>query len=245
MPHPWGGLMTEVHYALAEIGRLLRRRQTHPPLSSSVRNRQSTDSDEQWAAHLVEFLHSIELPEIDNVGDYEDAKTAKNDLILAVDAYRFMGLLELYGMFPDMIYKAVEDGTILSDLDFGSLVNTLYEVPSHSWLAATASHILSIVCHIPISSSACRMLPAILLSASGHLRYPDSASTSSDEHQIIVDARYFVEARILVLSRKYPQRPLLQMMDIVKEVWQRLDGGGTSAHWIEVAHEKGWQTLIG
>lgn len=35
------------------------------------------------------------------------------------------------------------------------------------------------------------------------------------------------------------------MLEIIREVWHRLDEGNTHAHWLNVLHEKGLRTMMG
>ncbi|KAK3725454.1 hypothetical protein LTR37_000424 [Vermiconidia calcicola] len=252
LPHPWTGLNVEVNYALAEIGRILRRRRTYAAAISDSRPHDNgfSRADMEWATHLESFLHSIDLPNVEEIVDYRDIKTPRSDLIVCADALRFAGLLEIYAMFPRLLREHVADNTTVSGFDFGtSRYDSVYDNESDRHLAAIAIHILDTIKAIPISSSACRLLPILLVIAASQLREPDSTTLPdglhNEQHENIVQARYLVEARMLVLSRKYPQKPLLQLMDIVKEVWQQLDTGSSSSHWMDVAYEKGWQTLMG
>ena len=59
----------------------------------------------------------------------------------------------------------------------------------------------------------------------------------------ITQNRYLVEARMFALSRKGPQGPILKAINIIKEVWDRLDNGHYG-NWIDVMHEKGWQAIL-
>lgn len=141
-------------------------------------------------------------------------------------------------MFPDILSERISN-----ELGCLSTIEQLEPLESaDGWLIAVALHILNAVKQISISSAACRLLPPILLSAASQLRLEPDCSPECREK--VVDARYSVEARMLILSRKYPQRPFLQMMDVVKEVWERLDNETSQAHWMNVMHEGGLLTLI-
>lgn len=252
LPHPWTGVVVEVHFALAEVGRLLRRRRTYTiDVNNTHRGDEAfTQAEREWSANLIRFLHSVELPSDDDVVNYEDVKTPKIELILVADAYRFMALLEIYGVFPQLLRDNITNGGTVSGFEFSMPSHhTVYDNEIDSCLVAIAEHILDIIKPIPISSGACRLLPILLLAAAGQLRFPDTSATpdnlQSQQHEKIVHARGLVESRMLVLARKYPQKPLLQMMDIIKEVWQRLDNADADSHFMDVIFEKGWQTIMG
>ena len=249
-PHPWTGIVPEVYFALAEIGRLLRRQRNVASVSDSGPDKAPSQGDEQWAAALEQFLHSIEIPEPDGVADYNDPKTPKIDLIRVAKAYRRIGILEIYGTFPTLFWDRLNKDPTMQVLesappsDHGGYVGE-----ADSCMTAIAISTLNAIKPISISSGASRLLPMIVMVTACLLRFPDYTTSpdavEADRHDEVGYARYFVEARMLDLSRRYPQRPLLQMIDIIKEVWQRLDDGSTRAHWIDVAHEKGWQTIMG
>lgn len=245
LPHPWTGIATEVQFALAEIGRILRRRRDVAPVID-LNRKVIKEEDEKWAKTLESYLYGVEIPESDDIVDYDDAKTQKSDLISAAEAYRYIGLLELYRAFPELLRNRLEEDSMPDGLRFaGPASHEGYVDEMDSWITAIAIHGLDTIKPIPISSCACRLLPILMVASGGQLRFPDGETSDSDRHDAVVEARYLVEDRMLVLSRKYPQRPLLQMLDIVKEVWQRLDGQSDTVHWIDVAHDKGWQTIMG
>jgi hypothetical protein len=91
--------------------------------------------------------------------------------------------------------------------------------------------------------------PLLLLIAGSRLKIPNDSSSShvqaEDGSNDVMQLRYFVEARMIVLARKYAQKPLQQMLDILKEVWHRLDDGSGRAHWMDVMHAERWQTILG
>ena len=252
-PHPWTGVSAEVHFAVAEIGRILRRRQRRSAMKHHVHRRGSVrtdECDEPWAASLERFLHSIQIPSPNAVIDYADEDTPKSDLVNCANAHRCIGLLELYRAFPQLLeskfstherFPATANGELDVPTDHSSYTNA-----HDSRLCALAISTLQTIQDISIASASCRLQPLILVSCASHLRLPDVAFTPMDERQDeVIETRSFVEARMLALACKYPQRQLLQMLDIIKEAWQRLDNGNESAHWLDVVHEKGWQTIMG
>ena len=248
-PHPWTGLAPEIHFAVAEVGRMLRRRRTHsgarPSDAQTGTSAYISSTDDQWVAALEGFLHGIELPDMEEIADYEDVRTPSGDLVMTADALRFVGLLEIYDLFPGQLMAHAERDTELNGFSFALTDEEHASSVSNPEvaLAAMAAHILEIVKPIAITSAACRFLPFILFAAGCRLKL--NGDISEQQQEEIVQARFLVEARMLLLSRKYPQKPQLQMLDIMKEVWQRLDQGSSESHWMDVADEKGWQTLMG
>ncbi|KAG8627563.1 hypothetical protein KVT40_005046 [Elsinoe batatas] len=256
-PHPWTGIQPEIHFAIAEVGRLLRRRRrqhaalvkTPPPPGQKDR----CQGDESWAIDLERYLKRIHVPGATDIADYDDEETPKQDLVKTAQATMLMGLLELYAAFPQRLEKKIGTEPNFSApfrVDLATSVDhTFYCSLVESWLCAMALHTLQHLQDIAISSSACRSHPLILLSCASQLRLPDKVTPggeASDRRQEQVsDAREWIEARILALSRKHPQKQQLQILDIIKETWQRLDDKSPNAHWLEVTHDNGWQTMMG
>lgn len=221
---------------------------------------QKDEIDEQWSSSLERLLQSIRLPEVQDIEDYGDSYTPKMDLLRAAEAYRFVGLLEVYMIVPSLLEariargeafppSAVEDFTEPSD-DLGFLE------ARDSWLSAIALHTLNLIKDVSIHSATCRMHLLVLVSAGSQLRTPGGSSSSSsssapDEpqnaahHDKVLEGRGFVDSRMLALSRKYPQKQVLQILDIIKEAWDRLDRGEKRVHWLGIAHEQNWQTMLG
>lgn len=75
-PHPWTGISTEIQFAFAEIGRLLRRQR------STSGYLDITDPLEvQFAEKLDGYLTNIQLPTEDQIVDFDDSTTSKQDLV--------------------------------------------------------------------------------------------------------------------------------------------------------------------
>lgn len=240
-PHSWTGLASEAVYVLAEIGRILRRRDKNGLINKI---------DDEWTSILETALFGIETPDVEDVADYNDPKTSKSDLISVAEAYRCIGLIEIYRMNPRLLQSRVREGTmvdILSHLPLSD--NTGYQDELDSMLATIAVHVIESIKAVNITSGACRLLPLILLMAGSQLRMPDTETPNSEKHDLVLEARYVVEQRLTFLSRRYPQRPMSAMLDIVKEVWQRAEGElrrpDANAHWLDVVHEKSWQVMMG
>lgn len=253
LPHPWAGISMELQFALAEIGRLLRRRRTPLGRGKQSAGAESEDDDEKWAYSLENFVLTLQLSGPDEILDYHDANTPKEDLISAADAQRAIALLEIYAAFPECLDSKIDEGWTLPPAHsrnfFPPADHSCFTERLESCLCAIAIHALEIVKEIEISSAACRMLPLIFVSCASHLRVPGQVQSGNDAHECrreeVIRGRSYVEAQMLSFARKYPQKQMLRMCDIIREVWQRLDLGVDRAHWMEVINEKGWQTMMG
>jgi hypothetical protein len=255
LPHPWTGICTELHFALAEVGRILRRRQRKTTTPTEPNDPDSlVVHDERWAAKLEHFLRSIRLPTVDDIVDYDDEDTPKSDLVCIAHAQRYVGLLEIYAAFPQLYGDVSKQRTplpLLHDREPDRSSDNAGDgrTPRDS-LCAIAMNILEIMNDISVTSSACRLLSLILVSCACQLRLPDQSKATeesqSERHNQVITARFIVESRLLALSTRYPQRHMLQTLEIVKEVWDRLDDDKVNkGHWMDVMQEKNLQTMIG
>lgn len=172
-------------------------------------------------------------------------------------ACRNVSLMELYGIFPLMLVERLNHGTESLGLSFQIIFDTdlTLEQREEEWSSSVATQSLELLQYVPITSAACRLQPILLLSIAGQMRYSKSVSQPTqsplesvdDENEICKNVdhnRWFIEARMLALSKKFPQKPLLRMIEITKEVWNRLDSGD-DCHWMDVVNEKGWYTIMG
>jgi hypothetical protein len=261
-PHPWTGVAPELHFALAEVGRVLRRRRSRLAMmgdSYAEERSQKDEMDEQWSRSLERLLQSIRLPEVQDIEDYGDKYTPKMDLLRAAEAYRFVGLLEVYMIVPSLLEARIERGEAFPPSaveDFTEPSDDLGFLDSRdAWLSAIALHTLNLIKDVSIHSATCRMHLLVLVSAGSQLRTSGGSSSSSSStpeepqtaahHDKVLEGRGFVDSRMLALSRKYPQKQVLQILDIIKEAWDRLDRGEKRVHWLGIAHEMNWQTMLG
>lgn len=214
---------------------------------------QTDEIDDQWSSSLERLLQTIRLPDLGDIEEYGDKYTPKMDLLRAAEAYRFIGMLELYMIVPSLLDARIERGERFPASNVEDFEEPIgdsgFLEHRDSWLSAIALHTLQLIKDVSIHSATCRMHLLILVSAGSQLRLP-SATIALDEsanphHDKVLEGRGFVDSRMLALSRKYPQKQVLQILDIIKEAWDRLDRGEKRVHWLGVAHEQNWQTMLG
>ncbi|RYF49782.1 MAG: hypothetical protein EOO38_07160, partial [Cytophagaceae bacterium] len=59
----------------------------------------------------------------------------------------------------------------------------------------------------------------------------------------ILSARDFVIRRLQEFALRLPNKPLRQMIQLIKETWRLFDEG-QDAFWVDVMNEKGWHTVM-
>ena len=254
MPHPWAGVVTEVHFALAEIGRVLRRqRSSRDSMTTDAAqppdNSFSASFDLDWATDLSKFLHAVTIPPVEKIGDFHDKRTSKDDLVRLASAYRLVGILEIYSIFPHLAHEHIQMATTIDGFNFGCMDQDVGNSDSVAKsLPKLAKFVLfSILKPITIESGSSRLLPLLYVIIANHLLLSETRDESdvvlNDDDEI--QPRTLIDERMLEMSRKYPQRPQLQMLDLTRVIWHRLDGESMDVHWLQVMHQKGMQTLMG
>ncbi|RDW93846.1 uncharacterized protein DSM5745_01168 [Aspergillus mulundensis] len=126
-----------------------------------------------------------------------------------------------------------------------------------SWLTEFALTTLSRLKSIPFESRTRCLQPLLLVASSSELRLP---STPSDpmalsangngpcisSHALEVSrTRRFILGRLTALQYVLPPKPISVCLELVSEVWRRMDGGDDGVYWMDVMIEKGWETTMG
>ncbi|KAL4878450.1 fungal-specific transcription factor domain-containing protein [Aspergillus karnatakaensis] len=126
-----------------------------------------------------------------------------------------------------------------------------------SWLTEFALTTLSRLKSIPLESRTRCLQPLLLVASSSELRLPqtptDPLSLSEtgngpciSSHALDVSrTRRFILGRLTSFLHVLPPKPISVCLEIVNEVWRRMDGGDTEVYWMDVMIEKGWETTMG
>jgi hypothetical protein len=249
VPHPWTGIAPTGQFLLAEVGRLVRRERSLDKDSAvDIRRRQENALN---AASLEEDLLALEYPSVDDLADTGDERTPKQDFIVIAEAYRCAGLLELYRVFPSILRKRLgKDKFSASDnVDF-HFPMPRFETPYEDtdiklWLNSLAMHILRSIESLPSSSGTFCIQPLLLVIAASELKFVSSVDFF-DVHandSKILSSREFVIRRLQEFALRLPNKPLRQMIQLIKETWRQSDEG-QDAFWIDIMNEKGWHTIM-
>jgi hypothetical protein len=249
VPHPWTGIAPMGQFLLAEVGRLVRKERSLDKDSAvDFRRRQENLLN---ASSLEEDLLALEYPSVDELADTGDERTPKQDFIVIADAYRCAGLLELYRTFPSILRKrlggAQFDGSQNIDFQFPM---PRFETPHEDtdiklWLNSLAMHILRSIESLPSSSGTFCIQPLLLVIAASELKFVSSVDFF-DVHandSKILSAREFTIRRLQEFALRLPNKPLRQMIRLIKETWRQSDEG-QDAFWIDVMNDKGWHTIM-
>jgi hypothetical protein len=126
-----------------------------------------------------------------------------------------------------------------------------------SWLTEFALTTLSRLKSIPLESRTRCLQPLLLVASSSELRLPPSPSDPLalsangngpcvSSHALEVSrTRRFILGRLTSLQYVLPPKPITVCLDLVNEVWRRMDAGDKDVYWMDVMIEKGWETTMG
>ena len=104
------------------------------------------------------------------------------------------------------------------------------------------------------------MQPFLFVASSSELRLPtvpmDESNTStnnqdnSNEENVshaveVLRTRKFVLGRLTSYLHVLPPKPIHVCLQLVKEVWRRMDAGERDVYWMDVMMERGWETTMG
>ncbi|KAL1306842.1 hypothetical protein AAFC00_005498 [Neodothiora populina] len=266
-PHPWTGIAPRIQMLFAEVGRLVRHYCTMRfSLFSPTGDPLAIDMDSIIIAakDLEEELLSINLPSADDLVDVQDERTHKTDFISIAEATKCAALLEIYRVFPEILehrlgspggmggdaFPQAIPSFFSTDTDYTSTNRSRSTIDSSRWLTSLARHILDVIGKVPTSSGTRPLQLILLTTAAAELRLKGVAVTSpgllaSTTYDLeVAQARGFAMARLNELASRLPSKPVLKIIQLVREVWRRNDAGD-DAFWMDVMTENGWETIMG
>lgn len=109
---------------------------------------------------------------------------------------------------------------------------------------------------IPLESRTRCLQPFLLVACSSELRLPPPSSSPSPDdgsgdlhvssHAIEVSrTRRFILGRLSSFLHVLPPKPIRVCLQLVQEVWRRMDAGEPDVYWMDVMIENGWETTMG
>ena len=238
VPHPWTGIAPTIQILFAEVGRLIRRERMLD-INETVDLCQRQDNLLN-AATLEEDLLEAELPMIDELADPGDERTSRDHFVLIAEAYRCAGLLEIYRVFPCILRKRLGTNrlapasVIAFEFPTPRFDTTYEDTDTALWRNSLALHVLSILETLPTSSGTICVQPILLLAAASELKLVSSLDFfdihANDAR--VLQAREFAHRKLQECSLRLPEKPVKKVLELVKEVWRRLDAGN-DVFWYE------------
>lgn len=259
VPHPWTGFARDAQNAVQKVGRLLRRQRklAFSRRFTSLAHIKQLEKDMATASELEEFLSNMCHPLEATVLDPEDKNTPVWQLLTLAEAYRSVGLIQIYHIFPDILDrrlaregifnpKACHNDNNNSHDDDGAPKNgrTPEKQQRNDWLTAYAVQVLNLMKSIPLESGTRDFQPFILVSLSSELRlapHPppqtDASETGLANHMAGINSqtieisrmRHFIKSRLNSFLHILPPKPIRVCLDIVSTTWEQMDQRATAA----------------
>ncbi|KAH7136776.1 hypothetical protein B0J13DRAFT_449333 [Dactylonectria estremocensis] len=193
-PHPWTGVGHEVQKILCDIGHLVRSQRQHArlPVTITQGHIDRLQNSMIKAFELEGRLLQIALPSEDQVINPADDNTPIQHLITLAQIYRLVGLLQLYRIFPDILWQRLQSDTSELGADVqaffeqvcryatpwdnerGCPTQTLTRHDLGSWLTIFALNTLKLFHHVPVESGTRAFQPFLLVACGSELRVPQS-----------------------------------------------------------------------
>jgi hypothetical protein len=282
-PHPWTGVAPKVQKLFAQVGRLIRnyRKIKAQDAASSLdflsldlglemefpQDSIATIETTAKAQALEEELLSFETPSVSSLVDAGDENTPVQQYIYLAEAYRCAGLLEIYRIFPSILFKRVPftDNTFASSSanQISPFLPIPRTQPPSDFLVSLAMHTISLLEKLPSTSGTRCLQPIVLIAAASELHFSpppisisdplsqftpatsSSISNSLTNREVdIASARRFVTTRLQEFQFSLPAKPIVKAEMLVKETWERADLG-QEVFWMDVMDEMGWKTIFG
>ncbi|UKZ54332.1 hypothetical protein TrVGV298_008140 [Trichoderma virens] len=265
VPHPWTGVSSPIQAIFSRVTKViqsLRRTDRHSDAGSLRYQRLSQD-----ATKLEEALWSVALPGIAEIDDSGDPNTPPHHHILLAEAYLFGGLYQIYRKFPgilrqrrECISSAVWPQLGAKNNPIADWYNSLPNATSNStFLSSLGFGVLTRLQQIPITSGTRSVQAILIFVAAGSLVIPSSfipepnqfhTSLSSREavldldHDHVMGLRAFTISRLASLRTLVHSRPVDLMLQVIKEMYRRLDMG-EKIFWIDLIRDMGCETMLG
>lgn len=170
---------------------------------------------------------------------------------------------EIASIFDSLVGTTSEDGHGNANANTNTNANesevddeALFESLRDNSLTTFALTTMSRLKTIPIESRTRCLQPFLLVACSSELRLPPPCppdesgngdlNLNLSSHAIEVSrTRRFILGRLSSFLHVLPPKPIRVCLQLVQEVWSRMDAGEQNVYWMDVMIENGWETTMG
>ncbi|KAF5630240.1 uncharacterized protein FTJAE_8265 [Fusarium tjaetaba] len=258
IPHPVTGVAHDIHSTLARVGRLVRRNRRRA-MSKQFLTRESileAHREVDEAAELEVFLTNLQVPLESAIVQTGDSQTPTWHLTALAEVYRFVGLIQLYHVFPDTLVSRMN----LQNSHAGGEVAEISAHEAEERLRQFTLKAVEILRSIPAESGTKDFHPFLIVAVCSALTIPvvqvsaspqsmaglgnSLALVAADVHR----ARGFLRGRLQLLLHSLPKNPIQRCIDIVEATWAETDNrsgsSGRPAYWMDVMMQNNWETFM-
>ncbi|KAF5687860.1 hypothetical protein FDENT_5150 [Fusarium denticulatum] len=258
IPHPVTGVAHEIHTTLARVGRLVRRNRRRA-ISKQFLTRESileAHREVDEAAELEIHLTNLQVPLESAIVQTGDSQTPTWHLTALAEVYRFVGLIQLYHVFPDTLVLRMA----LQNSHAGGDVAHVSVHEAEERLRQFTLKAVEILRSIPAESGTKDFHPFLIVAVCSGLTIPvvevsanpqDMAGLGNSLALVAADvhrARGFLRGRLQLLLHSLPKNPTQRCIDIVEATWAETDNrhgsSGRPAYWMDVMMQNNWETFM-
>ncbi|KAF5547694.1 hypothetical protein FMEXI_5020 [Fusarium mexicanum] len=258
IPHPVTGVAHEIHTTLARVGRLVRRNRRRA-MSKQFLTRESileAHREVDEAAELEMFLTNLQVPLESAIVQTGDSQTPTWHLTALAEVYRFVGLIQLYHVFPDTLVSRMN----LQSSHAGGETVPVSAHEAEERLRQFTLKAVEILRSIPAESGTKDFHPFLIVAVCSTLTIPvvevsaspqSMASLGNSLALVAADvhrARGFLRGRLQLLLHSLPKNPIQRCIDIVEATWAETDNrsgsSGRPAYWMDVMMQNNWETFM-
>ncbi|ENH66810.1 hypothetical protein FOC1_g10007466 [Fusarium oxysporum f. sp. cubense race 1] len=258
IPHPVTGVAHEIHTTLARVGRLVRRNRRRA-MSKQFLTRESileAHREVDEAAELEIFLTNLQVPLESAIVQTGDSQTPTWHLTALAEVYRFVGLIQLYHIFPDTLVSRMS----LQNSHAGGDVAQVSAHEAEERLRQFTLKAVEILRSIPAGSGTKDFHPFLIVAVCSGLTIPIVEVPASPQAMAglgnslalvaanVHRARGFLRGRLQLLLHSLPKNPIQRCIDIVEATWAETDNrhesSGRPAYWMDVMMQNNWETFM-
>lgn len=258
IPHPVTGVAHEIHTTLARVGRLVRRNRRRA-MSKQFLTREfilKAHREVDEAAELEIFLTNLQVPLESAIVQTGDSQTPTWHLTALAEVYRFVGLIQLYHVFPDTLVSRMN----LQNSNSGGHVAEVSAHETEERLRQFTLKAVEVLRSIPAESGTKDFHPFLIVAVCSGLTIPAvEVSASAQSMAVLVNslalvaadvhrARGFLRGRLQLLLHSLPKNPIQRCIDIVEATWAETDNrhgsSGRPAYWMDVMMQNNWETFM-
>ncbi|KAJ4245542.1 hypothetical protein NW762_014051 [Fusarium torreyae] len=256
--HPFVGISGQTVKTLTDVGNLVSQYRSRV---STVRFITEEDMDFfkdkiREARCLEKRLLAYKPVDTSKMQDTDDPRTPLTHLANIDDAYRCVGLLQIYRVFSDLLAERYNPWGTEEIFSARPPSKKPTKAEKDYWLTSLALYTLGLLRDIPFESRSRSIQPLILVAISNELRRvpQDVASLSVVDQQArelgqtaieLAQARNFIKSRLSAYADVLPLRKVGNILELVTSIWNSLDEGEADVYWLDICTRKQLHTLIG
>ncbi|KAG7405489.1 Beauvericin cluster-specific repressor BEA4 [Fusarium oxysporum f. sp. rapae] len=248
-PHPFSGISQRLMHVLFDLGKLIFRVCITPS--------QPRWATEDYAHECIAVLNSARclentllnyVPKRSPVTDGLGGSSNRTNELCELDrVYRYVGLMHLYRVFPDLLNARYRPWRLEDLLHPQTAIKVPTEMERREWLTELALHVLTCLQRLPFESRTISAQPWLLVAAASELRLRQTdRGTPSDASLLrVTKGRKFITSRLFAYAHMLPLQKIGVIIRLVEVIWSEFDAGKLDTFWVDIAYRQQLGTIMG